>query len=373
MTKWILAGALAIAVSGVIQSTVRSLGRHTMIRTFVLAIALVFAGAPAGAQSQKLVTEEFMVPASEPGIEIFVRNKHPAGMTTFSPDRTLLFVHGSTYPASTAFDLPLGGMSWMDYIALRGFDVYLLDVRGYGKSTRPKEMAEKPDANAPIVRTATAVKDVGSVVDFVLKRRNISRLDLLGWSWGTTMMATYAAQNPEKVQRLVLYAPQWIRTTPVLMQTGSGPLPAYRLARKDQARDRWLNGVPDNRKAHLIPPGWFDQWADATWATDPDAAKTQPSVLRAPNGTLADIAEFWASGKPYYDPSKISAPTLIVGAEWDHDNPPYMRQALFPLLVNSHGKRYVELAEGTHTIIMEQNRMKLFEAVQAFLEESSGS
>jgi hypothetical protein len=37
-------------------------------------------------------------------------------------------------------------------------------------------------------------------------------------------------------------------------------------------------------------------------------------------------------------------PTLLVGAEWDRDTPPYMAQTLFPLLVNAPGKRYVALA-----------------------------
>ena len=120
-----------------------------------------------------------MVPALDPGIEIYVRNKRPADMATFRPERTLLFVHGATYPAHTTFDLKLDGLSWMDYIAARGYDVYLLDLRGYGKSTRPKEMAQKPDANPPIVRTNTAVKDISAVVDFILKRRNIPRLVLL--------------------------------------------------------------------------------------------------------------------------------------------------------------------------------------------------
>ena len=63
-------------------------------------------------------------------------------------------------------------------------------------------------------------------------------------------------------------------------------------------------------------------------------------------------------------------PTLLVHAEWDRDMPPYMAQTLFPLLVNSPGKRYVMLPEGTHTIIMEKNRRMLFEAVQAFLDEA---
>ena len=60
-----------------------------------------------------------MVPSSDAGIEIFVRNKRPADRQTFRPERTVLYVHGATYPASTAFDLKLDGLSWMEYIAAR--------------------------------------------------------------------------------------------------------------------------------------------------------------------------------------------------------------------------------------------------------------
>ena len=42
-----------------------------------------------------------------------------------------------------------------------------------------------------------------------------------------------------------------------------------------------------------------------------------------------------------------------------------MAQTIFPLLVNAPGKRLVQLAEGTHTIMMEKNRLELFKAVQA--------
>ena len=98
-----------------------------------------------------------------------------------------------------------------------------------------------------------------------------------------------------------------------------------------------------------------------------------PPVLRAPNGVVQDTLEFFGAGKAYYDPSKITVPTLLIGAEWDKDAPPYMGQTLFPLLVNAPGKRLVQLPEGTHTIIMEKNRMMLFEAVQAFLDEAGRS
>ena len=335
-------------------------------------VGLAVAGA-ASAQNAPLVTEEMMVKSADPGIEIYVRNKRPASMTAFRPERTVLFVHGATYPAHAAFDLKLDGQSWMDYIAARGYDVYLLDIRGYGKSTRPKEMAEDAKNNPPIVRGDTAVKDVGTVVDFILARRNIPRLNLLGWSWGSTLMATYTTQNAGKVNRLALYAPPWIRQTASLVQTGPGPIPAYRTVRRDAALGRWLTGVPEDKKAALIPAGWFDAWADATFASDPDGAKQNPPVLRAPNGVVQDGAEFHGAGKPYYDPAKITVPTLLVLGEWDRDTPPYMAQTLFPLLVNAPGKRFVMLAEGTHTIMMEKNRMELFKAVQGFLDEAGGS
>ena len=333
--------------------------------------ATMFAAATAIAQT-RLVTEEMMVKSPDPGIEIYVRNKRPADMTTFRPERTVLYVHGATYPASTAFDLQLDGMSWMDYIAARGYDVYLLDLRGYGRSTRPKEMDEAPEANPPIVRGTAAVKDISAVVDFILARHGIARLNLLGWSWGTTLMATYTTHNPGKVERLVLYAPAWIRTTPSLSRP-PGPLGAYRAVAREQAKTRWLTGVPEDKKATLIPPGWFDAWADATFATDPVGAKMNPPVIRAPNGVQQDGDEFFAAGRPYYDPAKITTPTLLVHAEWDRDTPAYMAQTLFPLLVNAPGKRYIQLPEGTHTIMMERNRLMLFEAVQAFLDEAGRS
>ena len=334
------------------------------------AVAAAFA-TQTSAQAPKVVMEEMTVP-SEPAIEIYVRNKRPADLSAFRPERTVLFVHGATYPAHTSFDLKLDGMSWMDYIAARGYDVYLLDLRGYGRSTRPKEMDEAPEANPPIVRGTAAVKDISAVVDFILARHGIARLNLLGWSWGTTLMATYTTQNPGKVERLVLYAPAWIRTTPSLSRP-PGPLGAYRAVAREQAKTRWLTGVPEDKKATLIPPGWFDAWADATFATDPVGAKMNPPVIRAPNGVQQDGDEFFAAGRPYYDPAKITTPTLLVHAEWDRDTPAYMAQTLFPLLVNAPGKRYVQLPEGTHTIMMEKNRLMLFEAVQAFLDEAGRS
>jgi pimeloyl-ACP methyl ester carboxylesterase len=326
--------------------------------------------AAAEAQGAAVQTEEFMVPSKDAGIELFLRNKHQEGLQP-RPDRTLLFVHGATYPASTAFDLPLGGLSWMDYIAGRGFDVWCLDLRGYGRSTRPPEMAQPPEANQPLVRGETAVADIAAAAAFIRQRRGLPKIVHMGWSWGTSLMARFTADNPAVVERLVLYAPQWLRDGPSPAAAGtSGELGAYRYVTQAQARERWLGGVPEAKRAALIPPGWFEHWAGVTFASDPEGQRRNPPALRAPNGVLLDSREFWQSGKPLYDPSKITVPTLLVVAEWDRDTPPTMANTLFPLLTASPGKRLVQLAEGTHSIVMERNRGALFQAVQVFLEEA---
>src|SRR5262249_29558612 len=97
-------------------------------------------------------------------------------------------------------------------------------------------------------RGDTAVKDIGTAIDFILARRNIPRLNLIGWSWGTVTMSTYTTQNPSKVERLVLYAPGWIRQTASLLHAAPGPLGAYRQVTRAQARQRWRHGVPDDKK-----------------------------------------------------------------------------------------------------------------------------
>jgi pimeloyl-ACP methyl ester carboxylesterase len=337
------------------------------MRAFIAAIVMTAVGSSAAwAQDIKTVGEEILVPHGT-DTQIFVRNKRPEGVQTFKSDRIAIMMHGATYPG-TSFDLPVAGKSWMDYMAARGFDVYALDLPGYGRSTRPAAMDVPADQNAPLMGTAEAAKALGAVVEHVLKRRGADKLNLVGWSWGTTIAAAYTADNPAKVERLALYAPVWLRTTPSLVQI-QGKVGAYRVVTRDAALGRWLTGVPEDKKAALIPAGWFDAWADATFATDP---KGEGKTLRAPNGVIQDGLDYWGATPPkgFWDPAKITAPVLLVLGEWDRDTPPYMAQALYPLLTNAAWKRHVVLSEGTHTILLERNRMLLIRTVQQFLEEA---
>jgi pimeloyl-ACP methyl ester carboxylesterase len=327
-------------------------------------------------QLPDLDVESYLIPSADAGIELYVRNKRPAGMTTFAPEKILLYVHGATYPSETAFDLPIEGASMMDLIAARGYDVYLVDIRGYGRSTRPPEMSPPPEANPPIVSTEIAVRDFGAAVDHVRKRRSAARINLMGWSWGTAIAGQYTSLNNDKVMRLVLFAPLWIfrkdaviAPAPEVSTTNPPPLGAYRLVSKEVAKARWLEGVPEDKRADLIPPGVFEAWVEATWATDPDAANHHPPMLRAPNGVIADVLATWATGKAYYDPGKITVPTFLIHAEWDFDLPSYQAREYFAQLKNAPYKRLVEIGEGTHTVMLEKNRMQFFREIIGFLDE----
>ena len=98
----------------------------------------------------------------------------------------------------------------------------------------------------------------------------------------------------------MLYAPVWIAEGPSPFK---GAVPAYRIVTKDQALQRWLRGVPEDKKEALIPRGWFDRWADATWAQDPVGAKQNPPGLRAPNGVIEDLKEICsAANRPTIRP-----------------------------------------------------------------------
>ena len=69
-------------------------------------------------------------------------------------------------------------------------------------------------------------------------------------------------------------------------------------------------------------------------------------------------------GIPVYDPAQIRVPTLLIRAEWDADTPLYMAEEVFNKLVNTPYKSLVVPSGGTHTAVLEKNRMRLISQVQ---------
>ena len=336
----------------------------TVLTNYLHGLVLLCCATYALAAVPVLQVEVFRVP-SDAGIDLQLSNRHVAGHGKFAAERIALFVHGATFPASSTFDVELPGGSWMGHLAAQGYDAYALDIRGYGGSTRPASMSQPPAANAPFAGTREALRDIGAAVDYILARRGVSRLTLIGWSWGTTTTAAFAAANPAKVGKLVLVSPVWLGVQPPAYQG------AYRTSTHDAARAFALRGMPNERVDEIAPLATFDRWWAATLATDPDGARQSPPVVRAPNGALEDFAKFWAAGKPTYQPADIRAPTLLVVGEWDAITPPAMALGLNGALVNARERRLVIMSEATHFMAVEKHRMRLIREVQHFLDEQA--
>ncbi len=320
-------------------------------------------------QHHDIETRHFAIPSDTPGIELYVRNKRLAGRQRFGEADTVLLMHGATYSAGSLYDTPVEGESFMDDLARRGFDVYAVDARGYGRSTRPPEMAQPPERNLPLGGTETGVRDFGAALRFVLHGTNLARLNVIGMSWGGTVTGAYTARHPHQVRRLGLIAPQWLSREPIPIDPG-GELGAYRIVRPDAARQRWLDAAPAAQRDALIPAGAFEAWLAGVLDEEPDPALREQRAFRAPNGPIHDIRQFWTAGKPFYAPSEIEVPVLLVHGEWDVDVPLPLARALFAELRSAPSRRWLEVGGATHMLVLERPRRIAFDALAAFMREA---
>jgi len=345
-----------------------------LLRTALAAAALAAAAPAAGyAQTPVLVTESYRVlPPGETGVQLFVQNKFPQGFQQFRPERTVLFVHGGLYPAESTFDLLLSGMSWMDFIAARGFDVYYVDLEGFGRSTRPLSMSMAAELNEPVTSTEAAERQLEAAVSTVLQRRKIERLTVIGFDWGASVAARFASLKPTYVERLIMVAPPWVTAIahPSATPTPSG---AYRALTLEEARRSWVGMAPASEQAKLVPQPWLDGFWAANMQVDLIGAAKQPQVVRAPNGPALDRQRFWDQSRAPYDPAKITASVLVVRGEWDTLSTEIGDRDLASRLIAAAGRTFVSVPGGTHYMMLEIGRQRLFDTVQRFLEGAGGS
>jgi pimeloyl-ACP methyl ester carboxylesterase len=262
----------------------------------------------------------------------------------------------------------------MDYIARRGWDVYFVDVRGFGGSTKPPEMSHPAKENGPLASKPVAVADLGKAVDFVSKRRGGAKVTLMSWSAGTGLVGSYTSEHDDRVAKLVLVDPAWVHE----VEPGAAgsqaasppPLGAYATWTIDDDLKGLQKGAPEGMAEKLFPQAWRAKFRAVEQATDPDGAKMSPPVVRTPTGPRDDSRNYWHAGKPLYDAKAITVPTLVVSGEWDKTLPTPLARALFAQLVNAPERRLVEVGRASHLILIETGRMQLFREVQSFLGES---
>jgi pimeloyl-ACP methyl ester carboxylesterase len=81
-------------------------------------------------------------------------------------------------------------------LSLKILPKYVMDVRGYGRSTRPQWMEEPPNAHAPLVRLNEAADDISAVVEAICTRRGVAHVALFGWATGGQWAGYYASAHP---------------------------------------------------------------------------------------------------------------------------------------------------------------------------------
>ena len=307
---------------------------------------------------------DYRIASATDGYGLLLRNKQLNDAEHRLPGNSVLFIHGATYGSTSTFDYEIEGESWMDKMAGEGFDVWCLDLLGYGESDRPEEMLVAPDLNDPIVDTAHAIAEVDRAVDFILKDRAIHQLSLIGYSWGSAICGRYAGQFERKVNRLVLSGALWVEkgATP---RTISADIGAYRTVDAATMAKRWAIGLSEDEIDAVVPPARVSRWCSDTVLVDPIGDKS--GLLRAPTGVLKDFMNYSRTGEPWYKPMAILAPTQIVVGELDRETTPEQARKIFEQLGNAHEKRMTVIGGGTHSLLLEDHRDALHSVVSGFL------
>ena len=310
--------------------------------------------------------------------QIYVRERYRAGTvlrTASLANRVVLFIHGGGTPAEVAFDVPYQDYSWMAYLAQAGFDVFAMDVTGYGHSNRPQPMNDPcnlpTDQQAALIPSVLSTQcaasyphavttlasdwnDIGAVVDYVRSLRHVERVDVVAWSRGGPRAVGYVAQHPEGVRKLVLLAPSYNLT----FQTDNSAM-SIQSYREFQA----------NWDSQVSCPGQYDPSVrDSIWSemmkSDPIGATWGPGVRRSP-GESVDAKDWTAAVA-----AKVHIPTLMISGEHDKRVPSARVRELYADLGSSQ-KLFIDLACSSHNALWEGNHLLLFAASLEWLTQGS--
>jgi len=323
-----------------------------------------------------LASQQFDVP-SAPGITLAVTE-----VGQHHGKRPILLVHGARVSAKASFDLPVSGGSLAADLAKRGFDVYTLDVRGYGASTRPAAMAMAPTSAAALVRTNDAVEDIDAAVDFVSRRSGGAKVALFGWATGGQWAGHYATLHSPKLSAVVMLNSLYRGTSShPLIGRGTGmedkehpgafnrtACGNYRLSDAASIVGAWDRTVGDDKDA-ARDPAVAKAYVEAALDSDSTSRQREPRSFRAPCGAMED-SFYLATGRQLWDASLITAPVLAIAGEKDFWSRPEDMQNLQADLVHAEAVRMVRIPNATHFLHLERparGRAQLIDEVDRFV------
>jgi pimeloyl-ACP methyl ester carboxylesterase len=276
------------------------------------------------------------------GLRIYVWEKYKEGQeATFSrTGKVALLVHGGTRSGRSLYDLQIRDYSLMDFLAQHDYDVWTIDIHGYGHSDK--------SAN-DWIDTQSAAADIAAAVDYITKLRGVEKVNLLGCSAGTQRAGVFAMEHPDRVAKLILDAGFWKGTAEFResnkkrIENGGKPLPRYRPTTEADFRSDFVEGQ-------------FEE----------DVVEESVKVGLQMDPQRPNVFAEWVK-LPILDPARITVPTMIIHGEKDfaakeEDLLPFYSQ------LNTHDKRYVLLPDGGHLMILEKGHRRLQYEVLSFFD-----
>jgi len=258
------------------------------------------------------------------------------------PAKHILLIHGSTF-SSHEFDIDYQDYSLVRRLAREGYNVWRLDIAGYGQSD-PVEDGFLPD-------TAYAAEDIYAAVEKIVQVSGQNEIDVLGWSWGTMTAGRFAAEHPEHARKLILYAP-------ILSGLGRQELhEAFSHNTWESAAEDFQRNADGTFDQHITDPVLIGMFCSSCWRYDGDSS---------PRGWSKDA--FVDESVKLIGLERIPVPTLILYGDQD----PYMNAELLrgALELLPEGSERQMIAGGSHIMIYEKNCYQDFQnSIVAFLEK----
>jgi alpha-beta hydrolase superfamily lysophospholipase len=252
------------------------------------------------------------------------------------PRAAILLLHGRTWSSLPNFDLQVPGerRSFMDALADAGFDVFALDMRGYGATSRDSTGWLTPNR---------AVADVEAVLAWMQERMPpAQRLPtyLFGLSRGAMIAAMTAQEKPESLAGVVLlgfgFDPD-VQSPP----TPGNPRP-----------DRLAN-TADAAASDFVTRDAFTQATVTAFVR---------AALRA-DPILAD----WKNDNEFnaFRPAQMQVPALLVHGAHDPQAPVAVETKLFSRF-GTPDKWWVILPGADHAAHLEKSAVELVRAIVSF-------
>ncbi|TIN25420.1 MAG: alpha/beta hydrolase [Mesorhizobium sp.] len=350
---------------------------HFPVFYLVFAAALM-AAAPISAVEPDLVRADRFVKLRT-GERLFVREVRRRGAVP-EVNSAVLLIHGARVPGVASFDLPVADGSLAADLAADGHLVYVLDIRGYGASSRPTAMNSPPDRSAPLTRTGDVVADIFAAVDAIVKWSKVSKVSLVGWATGGHWAGAYASRFPQTVNRLILYNTLYGGADQHPTLGAGSPLEdpdrpgtfnvhafgGYRLNTRPSLFTAWDDSIPVADKSQWRDPAVAAAYGNAALASDETAPTRQPPSFRSPSGAMADSFEL-AFDRRQWSAAALTMPVLVIRSGRD-----FWSRPEDPMTIVDEAPRAerLEIPDATHFVHLDREtagRGVFLDAVKRFL------